>query len=142
MTAEKTSRENDRDAFATTEISSAEKSLADTESSAADSMDDFHFDAADLPSFDEVPQVEQTFDDTAAEKMPIENETVDFSTADNADDFHFDEADLPSFDEVPPVQSETSDIDRASGDHTFSDDFFDGIDMPTEETGSAARNID
>ena len=132
MTAEKTSRENDRDAFATTEISSAEKSLADTESSAADSMDDFHFDAADLPSFD----------DTPAEKTSIENEAADFSTADNTDDFHFDEADLPSFDEVPPVQSETSDIDRASGDHTFSDDFFDGIDMPTEETGSAARNID
>ena len=142
MTAEKTSRENDRDAFATTEISSAEKSLADTESSAADSMDDFHFDAADLPSFDEVPQAEQTFDDTPAEKMPIENETVDFSTADNADDFHFDEADLPSFDEVPPVQSETSDIDRASGDHTFSDDFFDDIDMPSNETDTATRNID
>ena len=96
MTAEKTSRENDRDAFATTEISSAEKSLADTESSAADSMDDFHFDAADLPSFDE----------------------------------------------VPPVQSETSDIDRASGDHTFSDDFFDDIDMPSNETDTATRNID
>lgn len=142
MTAEKTSRENDHDAFATTEISSAEKSLADTESSAADSMDDFHFDAADLPSFDEVPQAEQTFDDTPAEKMPIENETVDFSTADNADDFHFDEADLPSFDEVPPVQSETSDIDRASGDHTFSDDFFDDIDMPSNETDTATRNID
>ncbi|MGI0528988.1 LysM peptidoglycan-binding domain-containing protein [Treponema socranskii] len=142
MTAEKTSRENDRDAFATTEISSAEKSLADTESSAADSMDDFHFDAADLPSFDEVPQAEQTFDDTPAEKMPIENEATDFSTADNADDFHFDEADLPSFDEVPPVQSETSDIDRASGDHTFSDDFFDDIDMPSNETDTATRNID
>ncbi|MGI5105842.1 LysM peptidoglycan-binding domain-containing protein [Treponema socranskii] len=142
MTAEKTSRENDRDAFATTEISSAEKSLADTESSAVDSMDDFPFDAADLPSFDEVPQAEQTFDDTPAEKMPIENETVDFSTADNADDFHFDEADLPSFDEVPPVQSETSDIDRASGDHTFSDDFFDDIDMPSNETDTATRNID
>ncbi|MGI5091807.1 LysM peptidoglycan-binding domain-containing protein [Treponema socranskii] len=142
MTAEKTSRENDRDAFATTEISSAEKSLADTESSAVDSMDDFHFDAADLPSFDEVPQAEQTFDDTPAEKMPIENETVDFSTADNTDDFHFDEADLPSFDEVPPVQSETSDIDRASGDHTFSDDFFDDIDMPSNETDTTTRNID
>ena len=132
MTAEKTSRENDRDAFATTEISSAEKSLADTESSAADSMDDFHFDAADLPSFD----------DTPAEKTSIENEAVDFSTADNTDDFHFDEADLPSFDEVPPVQSETSDIDRASGDHTFSDDFFDDIDMPSNETDTATRNID
>ena len=132
MTAEKTSRENDRDAFATTEISSAEKSLADTESSAADSMDDFHFDAADLPSFD----------DTPAEKTSIENEATDFSTADNTDDFHFDEADLPSFDEVPPVQSETSDIDRASGDHTFSDDFFDDIDMPSNETDTATRNID
>ena len=132
MTAEKTSRENDRDAFATTEISSAEKSLADTESSAADSMDDFHFDAADLPSFDDMP----------AEKTSIENEAADFSTADNTDDFHFDEADLPSFDEVPPVQSETSDIDRASGDHTFSDDFFDDIDMPSNETDTATRNID
>ena len=132
MTAEKTSRENDRDAFATTEISSAEKSLADTESSAADSMDDFHFDAADLP----------TFDDTPTEKTPIENETADFSTVDNADDFHFDAADLPSFDEIPPVQSETSDIDRASGDHTFSDDFFDDIDMPSNETDTATRNID
>ena len=132
MTAEKTSRENDRDAFATTEISSAEKSLADTESSAADSMDDFHFDAADLPSFD----------DTPAEKTSIENEATDLSTADNTDDFHFDEADLPSFDEVPPVQSETSDIDRASGDHTFSDDFFDDIDMPSNETDTATRNID
>ncbi|MGI5056171.1 LysM peptidoglycan-binding domain-containing protein [Treponema socranskii] len=132
MTAEKTSRENDRDAFATTEISSAEKSLADTESSAADSMDDFHFDAADLPSFD----------DTPVEKTSIENEATDFSTADNTDDFHFDEADLPSFDEVPPVQSETSDIDRASGDHTFSDDFFDDIDMPSNETDTATRNID
>ena len=132
MTAEKTSRENDRDAFATTEISFAEKSLADTESSAADSMDDFHFDAADLPSFDDMP----------AEKTSIENEAADFSTADNTDDFHFDEADLPSFDEVPPVQSETSDIDRASGDHTFSDDFFDDIDMPSNETDTATRNID
>lgn len=108
------------------------KSLADTESSAADSMDDFHFDAADLP----------TFDDTPAEKTSIENEAADFSTADNTDDFHFDEADLPSFDEVPPVQSETSDIDRASGDHTFSDDFFDDIDMPSNETDTATRNID
>ncbi|MBM7023631.1 LysM peptidoglycan-binding domain-containing protein [Treponema sp. Marseille-Q4523] len=100
--------------------------------STVDNADDFHFDAADLPSFD----------DTPAEKTSIENEATDFSTADNTDDFHFDEADLPSFDEVPPVQSETSDIDRASGDHTFSDDFFDGIDMPSNETDTATRNID
>ena len=49
---------------------------------------------------------------------------------------------MPVFDETPPAQSDVSDIGAASGSDSFSDDFFDGIDIPTNETDGAARNID
>ena len=110
--------------FASTEISSA------AESAAVGETDDFHFDAADLPSFDEV----------TTEKTQDGNDTVDLS--DGTDDFHFDAADLPVFDETPSAQNDAPDMDAASGSDSFSDDFFAGIDMPTNETNAAARDID
>ncbi len=72
-------RENDRDDFAATEISSAEKSHAD------DTVDDFHFDAADLPSFDDVPPLQS---DTAYADETSRDDVF-------SDDF-FDGIDMPS----------------------------------------------
>ena len=87
-----------------------------------DASDDVRFGDIDISTFDAVPQTEQTLDGSG--------------------DFHFDASDLPVFDETPPAQSDVSDIGAASGSDSFSDDFFDGIDIPTNETDGAARNID
>ncbi|WP_315601778.1 LysM peptidoglycan-binding domain-containing protein [Treponema socranskii] len=97
-----------------------EKNGFDTKS--FDAPDDVRFGDIDISTFDAVPQTEQTLDGSG--------------------DFHFDAADLPSFDEAPSAQSDARDTDAASGDDAFSDDFFDGIDIPTNETDGAARNID
>ena len=120
----------------------------------------FHFDAVDLPSFDELA-VQKSDDNTSFESseensvfesadIPVSKDvlsdtesTADVQTvSDSTDDFHFDASDLPVFDETPPAQSDARDTDAASGDDAFSDDFFDGIDIPTNETDGAARNID
>ena len=97
-----------------------EKNGFDTKS--FDASDDVRFGDIDISTFDAVPQTEQTLDGSG--------------------DFHFDASDLPVFDETPPAQSDVSDIGAASGSDSFSDDFFDGIDIPTNETDGAARNID
>lgn len=133
-----------------------EKNGFDTKS--FDASDDVRFGDIDISTFDAVPQTEQTldgsggfhfdasdfssFDGETTEKTPNENDTVDLSTADGADDFHFDAAALPSFDDISSIQSDTSDAGEAPRDDAFSDDFFDGIDIPTNETDGAARNID
>ena len=104
--------------FSSTEA--PEKNGFDAES--FDAPDDVRFGDIDISTFDAVPQTEQTLDGSG--------------------DFHFDAVDLPSFDETPPAQSDVSDIGAASGSDSFSDDFFDGIDIPTNETDGAARNID
>ena len=125
-----------------------------------DGSGDFHFDAVDLPSFDELA-VQKSDDNTSFESseensvfesadIPVSKDvlsdtesTADVQTvSDSTDDFHFDASDLPVFDETPPAQSDVSDIGAASGSDSFSDDFFDGIDIPTNETDGAARNID
>ncbi|MFC2387161.1 LysM peptidoglycan-binding domain-containing protein [Treponema socranskii] len=97
-----------------------EKNGFDTKS--FDASDDVRFGDIDISTFDTVPQTEQTLDGSGG--------------------FHFDASDLPVFDETPPSQSDVSDIGAASGSDSFSDDFFDGIDIPTNETDGAARNID
>ena len=97
-----------------------EKNGFDAES--FDAPDDVRFGDIDISTFDAVPQTEQTLDGSG--------------------DFHFDAVDLPSFDETPPAQSDVSDIGAASDSDSFSDDFFDGVDIPTNETDGAARNID
>ena len=97
-----------------------EKNGFDTKS--FDASDDVRFGDIDISTFDTVPQTEQTLDGSG--------------------DFHFDASDLPVFDETPPAQSDVSDIAAASDSDSFSDDFFDGIDIPTNETDGAARNID
>lgn len=97
-----------------------EKNGFDTKS--FDASDDVRFGDIDISTFDAVPQTEQTLDGSGG--------------------FHFDASDLPVFDETPPAQSDVSDIGAASGSDSFSDDFFDGIDIPTNETDGAARNID
>ena len=97
-----------------------EKNGFDTKS--FDASDDVRFGDIDISTFDTVPQTEQTLDGSGS--------------------FHFDASDLPVFDETPPAQSDVSDIGAASGSDSFSDDFFDGIDIPTNETDGAARNID
>lgn len=104
--------------FSSTEA--PEKNGFDAES--FDAPDDVRFGDIDISTFDAVPQTEQTLDGSG--------------------DFHFDASDLPVFDETPPAQSDVSDIGAASGSDSFSDDFFDGIDIPTNETDGAARNID
>ncbi|EPF26256.1 hypothetical protein HMPREF1221_01328 [Treponema socranskii subsp. paredis ATCC 35535] len=127
---------------------------------ALDGSDDFHFDASDLPTFDE-PAAEKSAVNASFESsedngvfgsadIPVSNDV--FSDTDSAsavqaasgstDDFHFDASDLPVFDETPPAQRDVSDIGAASGSDSFSDDFFDGIDIPANETDDAARNID
>ena len=125
-----------------------------------DGSGDFHFDAVDLPSFDELET--QKADGNASSEssadnavfgsadIPVSNDVfsdtdsgADVQAAsDSTDDFHFDASDLPVFDETPSAQSDVSDIGAASGGDSFSDDFFDGIDIPTNETDGAARNID
>jgi len=97
-----------------------EKNGFDAES--FDAPDDVRFGDIDISTFDAVPQTEQTLDGSGG--------------------FHFDASDLPVFDETPPAQSDVSDIGAASGSDSFSDDFFDGVDIPTNETDGAARNID
>ena len=97
-----------------------EKNGFDTKS--FDASDDVRFGDIDISTFDAVPQTEQTLDGSGG--------------------FHFDASDLPVFDETPPAQSDVSDIGAASDSDSFSDDFFDGIDIPTNETDGAARNID
>ncbi|WP_315325764.1 LysM peptidoglycan-binding domain-containing protein [Treponema socranskii] len=104
--------------FSSTEA--PEKNGFDAES--FDAPDDVRFGDIDISTFDAVPQTEQTLDGSGG--------------------FHFDASDLPVFDETPPAQSDVSDIGAASGSDSFSDDFFDGIDIPTNETDGAARNID
>ena len=104
--------------FSSTEA--PEKNGFDAES--FDAPDDVRFGDIDISTFDAVPQTEQTLDGSG--------------------DFHFDASDLPVFDETPPAQSDVSDIGAASGSDSFSDDFFDGIDIPTNETDGAARSID
>ena len=110
----------------------ADKSGSAAELPTADGSDDFHFDVSDLPSFD----------GETTEKTPNENDTVDLSTVDGADDFHFDAAVLPSFDDISSTQSDTADAGEASRDDAFSDDFFDGIGVPSNETGTVTGNID
>lgn len=134
---DKTSFESSEDnaVFGAADIPASKDVFSDTKASAdvqstSDGTDDFHFDAADLPSFDEV----------TTEKTQDGNDTVDLS--DGTDDFHFDAADLPVFDETPSAQNDAPDMDAASGSDSFSDDFFAGIDMPTNETNAAARDID
>ena len=125
-----------------------------------DGSGDFHFDAVDLPSFDELETQKadgnassESSEDNAvfgSADIPVSNDVfsdtdsgADVQAAsDSTDDFHFDTADLPVFDETPSAQSDVSDMGAASGGDSFSDDFFDGIDIPTNETDGAARNID
>ncbi|QNL96491.1 LysM peptidoglycan-binding domain-containing protein [Treponema sp. Marseille-Q4132] len=125
-----------------------------------DGSGDFHFDAVDLPSFDELETQKadgnassESSEDNAvfgSADIPVSNDVFsDTESASDvqaasgsADDFHFDASDLPVFDETPPAQSDVSDIGAASGSDSFSDDFFDGIDIPANETDGAARNID
>ena len=97
-----------------------EKNGFDTKS--FDASDDVRFGDIDISTFDTVPQTEQTLDGSGS--------------------FHFDASDLPVFDETPPAQSDVSDIGAASGSDSFSDDFFDGIDMPSNENGTVTGNID
>ena len=97
-----------------------EKNGFDTKS--FDASDDVRFGDIDISTFDAVPQTEKTLDGSG--------------------DFHFDASDLPVFDETPPAQSDTSDAGEAPRDDAFSDDFFDGIDMPSNENGTVTGNID
>ena len=112
----------------------AAESTADAKSPAGEGSDDFHFDVSDLPSFD----------DMTAEKTTNENAASDSASADT-DDFHFDAADLPSFDDMTTEKTSNendADTGAASGADAFSDDFFDGIDIPSNESDSTTRNID
>lgn len=128
------STEETHENSAVAESFDAARSTADARSPSGEGSDDFHFDVSDLPSFD----------DTAAEKTTSENDTVDSASADT-DDFHFDASDLPSFDDTATEKTSNendTDTGAASGDDPFSDDFFAGIDMPSNESDSTTRNID
>ena len=92
-----------------------------------DGSGDFHFDAVDLPSFDELAA--QKSDDNTSFESSEENSV-------------FESADIPVSKDVFSDTESTADVQAASGSDSFSDDFFDGIDIPTNETDGAARNID
>lgn len=150
------------DMFVPPEISSTEET--DESGSAAESFDtvyDTDFGDIDLSTAGAELQTEQALDGTVgssaaedsagialADNAVSESNAAESTVAakspavDDSDDFHFDAADLPSFDEAPSAQSDARDTDAASGDDAFSDDFFDGIDMPSKKTDTATWNID
>ena len=92
-----------------------------------DGSGDFHFDAVDLPSFDELA-AQKSDDNTSFESF--EDNSV------------FGSEDIPVSKDAFSDTESTADVQAASGSDSFSDDFFDGVDIPTNETDGAARNID
>ena len=92
-----------------------------------DGSGDFHFDAVDLPSFDELA-VQKSDDNTSFESF--EDNSV------------FGSEDIPVSKDAFSDTESTADVRAASDSDSFSDDFFDGVDIPTNETDGAARNID
>ncbi|WP_277056692.1 Hsp70 family protein [Treponema socranskii] len=92
-----------------------------------DGSGDFHFDAVDLPSFDELA-AQKSDDNTSFESF--EDNSV------------FGSEDIPVSKDAFSDTESIADVQAASDSDSFSDDFFDGVDIPTNETDGAARNID